>query len=182
PTPTPQPTPTPTTPTPARTTPKPPPTPAPAPPPPPRPSPAVYQWNELSYDVTGDGTAPEMRIGESSWVWQRYGMSIADRRYARGVTVHGRSSVTVDLNRECSGYDAQVGVDDMFAGVGKVSFSVYADGVRLWSSGLVRGREAAVPVHVNLAGRKTVRLVVEPHGPVDSLAPADWAESKFTCS
>jgi hypothetical protein len=109
-------------------------------------------------------------------------MSIADRRYARGVTVHGRSSVTVDLNRECTGYDALVGVDDMSAGLGKVSFSVYADGVRLWSSGLVRGREAAVRVHVNLSGRETVRLVVEPYRDVDSLAPADWAESRFSCS
>ncbi|MFI6937492.1 sigma-70 family RNA polymerase sigma factor [Streptomyces sp. NPDC050287] len=177
--PTPTPAPTPRT-TPA--TPKPPPAPTPAPPPPPPPPPAVYQWSELSYDVTGDGTGPEMRSGESSWVWRRYGMSIADRRYAHGVTVRGRSSVTVDLNRECTGYDALVGVDDMVTGLGTVSFSVYADGIRLWSSGLVRGGETAVPVHVNLAGRGTVRLVVEPYRHVDGLAPADWAESKFTCS
>lgn len=123
-----------------------------------------------------------MRIGQSSWVWQRYGVSIADRQYARGVTVHGHSSVTVDLNRECSAYDAMVGVDDMTAGLGKVYFSVYADGVQLWRSGMIKGGDAAVPVHVNLAGRETVRLVAEPHSYLDNLALADWAESKFTCS
>ncbi|MGW0424182.1 sigma-70 family RNA polymerase sigma factor [Streptomyces sp. NPDC003015] len=178
PAPTPTPTPKPTPP------PKPTPTPTPTPPPtPPAPAPpAVYQWSELAYDVSGDGSEPEMRIGESSWVWQRYGVSIADRTYAHGVTVHGRSSVTIDLNRACSSYDAMAGVDDMTLGLGKVYFSVYADGVRLWRSGLVEGGDPAVPVHVNLAGHRTVRLVVEPHSPFDDLMLADWAESRFRCS
>ncbi|AXE86962.1 sigma-70 family RNA polymerase sigma factor [Streptomyces sp. Go-475] len=158
--------------------PKPTPTPTPTEAPPP---PAVYQLSELSYDVSGDGTKPEIRIGASSWVWQRYGMSVADRRYAHGVTVHGSSSVTIDLNRSCSSYDAFVGVDDMTLGLGKVYFSVYADGARLWRSGLVEGGDPAVPVHVNLTGRSTVRLVVEPHSTLDTLMTADWAESKFTC-
>jgi hypothetical protein len=62
-----------------------------------------------------------------------------------------------------------------------VYFSVYADGVRLWQSGEIDGGDPAVPVHVNIAGRKTVRLVVEPHSSFDDLTLADWAESKFTC-
>ncbi|MCX5256111.1 sigma-70 family RNA polymerase sigma factor [Streptomyces canus] len=175
---TPAPTPTPT----PKPTPPPKPTPTPTLTPTPPPPPAVYQWSELAYDVSGDGSEPEMRIGESSWVWQRYGVSVADQKYAHGVTVHGRSSVVIDLNRACSSYDAMVGVDDMTLGLGKVYFSVYADGVRLWRSGLVEAGDRAVPVHVNLAGSRTVRLVVEPHTPVDDLMLADWAESKFSCS
>lgn len=141
----------------------------------------VYPWNELKYDVTGDGTRPEMRLGASSWVWQRHSLSIAGQRYAHGVTVHGESSVTVDLNRECSAYDAVVGVDDLTAGLGRVSFSVYADGVRLWNSGTIAGGDPAVPVHVSLAGHRTVRLVVEPHSAFDTVALSDWAESRFSC-
>ncbi|MEV5356927.1 sigma-70 family RNA polymerase sigma factor [Streptomyces sp. NPDC052693] len=161
-------------------TPTPTPTPPPPPPPPP-PAPAVYQWSDLSYDVTGDGTGPEMRLGASSWVWKRSGLSVGGQRYAHGVTVHGTSSVTIDLNRPCSAYDALVGVDDLTLKHGKVSFSVYADGVRLWRSGLVEGGDPAVPVHVNLTGRSTVRLVVEPRGALNGLTLADWAESRFTC-
>ncbi|MEU6393380.1 sigma-70 family RNA polymerase sigma factor [Streptomyces sp. NPDC046939] len=158
----------------------------PAPPAPttPRPEPtppAVFQWNELKYGVTGDGTAPEMRLGESSWVWQRYGMSIDGKRYAHGVSVHARSSVTIDLNRACTAYDASAGVDDMTLGLGAVRFSVYVDGARAWSSPVVRGRDAAVPVHVDLTGHKTIRLVAEPRTPFGSVALADWAESRFTC-
>ncbi|MEU1150530.1 sigma-70 family RNA polymerase sigma factor [Streptomyces sp. NPDC005863] len=158
-----------------------PPRPTPKPPPPPPPAPRVYQWNELDYGLTGDGTKPEMRLAESSWVWQRWGLSVGDKRYAHGVTVHGRSSVTIDLNRSCSTYDAVVGVDDMTMGLGRVRFSVYGDGVRLWRSAVVRGGDAAVPVHVNLSGRKTVRLVVEPHTSFDTVALADWAQSRMTC-
>ncbi|MGW3865413.1 NPCBM/NEW2 domain-containing protein, partial [Streptomyces sp. NPDC005047] len=141
----------------------------------------VYQWNELAYDVTGDGTRPEMRLAGSSWVWQRSALSIDGVRYAHGVTVHGRSSVTIDLNRSCSSYDALAGVDDLTMKLGKVHFSVFADGVRLWNSGPVEGGDPAVPVHVDVSGRETVRLVAEPHGPLDSAALADWAQSRFTC-
>ncbi|MFJ4007786.1 sigma-70 family RNA polymerase sigma factor [Streptomyces sp. NPDC090023] len=178
PTPKPRPTPTPT-PTPPKPKPTPTPTPTPTPPPPP---PRSYELSELSYDLTGDGSEPEVRLGESSWVWQRYGMSIGGERYSPGVTVRGDSSVTVDLNRECTAYDAVVGVDDMTLGLGKVAFAVYADGVRLWRSGTVSGGDPAVPVHVNLAGRKTVRLVVEPRGThFDQAALADWVTSRFSC-
>ncbi|MFF4827030.1 sigma-70 family RNA polymerase sigma factor [Streptomyces sp. NPDC001312] len=156
-------------------------TPAPTPTPTPPPAPVVYPWNELKYDITGDGTRPEMRLGASSWVWQRHSLSIAGKRYTHGVTVHGESSVTVDLNRECSAYDAVVGVDDLTAGLGRVSFSVYADGVRLWNSGTIAGGDPAVPVHVSLAGHRTVRLVVEPHSAFDTVALSDWAESRFSC-
>ncbi|MGC0410596.1 RNA polymerase sigma factor (sigma-70 family) [Streptomyces sp. SAI-195] len=194
PTPTPTPTPKPT-PTPAPTPkPKPPPKPTPTPtptptpptppppPPPPPPAPTVYQWSELAYDVSGDGTGPEMRLAGSSWVWQRSALTIDGVRYAHGVTVHGRSSVTVDLNRDCSAYDALAGVDDLTMKLGKVHFSVYADGVRLWNSGMVKGGDPAVPVHVDITGRETLRLVTEPHSPFDSVALADWAQSRFTCT
>jgi len=191
PAPTPTPTPTPTrrpgpspsptpSPTPTRT--PAPATPAPTPTPPPPPAPVEYRWNELAYDVTGDGSGPEMRLAESSWVWQRRSVPIAGRRYEHGVTVHGRSSVTIDLNRQCTAYEARVGVDDSTLGLGRFTFSVRADGVRLWSSGTVKAGQTAVPVHVDLTGRRTVQLVVEPHSAFDTLLPADWAESKFRCS
>ncbi|MFD3477085.1 sigma-70 family RNA polymerase sigma factor [Streptomyces sp. NPDC058695] len=178
PTPTPKPTPEPTPPPKPAPEPTPEPTPKPTPPPP---APAVYQLNQLSYAGLGDGTEPEIRPGESSWVWQRYGLRVADKQYANGVTVHANSSVAIDLNRSCTAYDAFAGVDDMTLGTGAVRFSVYADGARLWRSQVLRGGDPAVPVHVNLAGRTAIRLVTEPQTNFDSLAVGDWAESRFTC-
>ncbi|MER7820724.1 NPCBM/NEW2 domain-containing protein, partial [Streptomyces sp. NPDC096153] len=156
-------------------------TPAPSPTPPPPTT--VYQLNRLQYGVAGDHTNPEVRLGASSWVWKRHGMSIGGTRYEHGVSVHARSSVTIDLNRECTAYDALVGVDDMTPGLGSVRFSVYADGVRQWRSPVLRGGDPAVPVSVDLPGLGTLRLVVEPHGPrpLAATAIADWARSRITC-
>ncbi|MFE6025946.1 sigma-70 family RNA polymerase sigma factor [Streptomyces niveus] len=152
--------------------------PAPAPPPP---APEVYQVNQLKYDVTGDGSGPQVRIGESSWLWQRPGMSIGGTRYGHGASMHARGSVTIELNRRCATYQALVGVDDMTLGLGAVRFSVYGDGSRLWRSPVVRGGDPAVPVSVGIGGRRTIRLVVEPHTPFDTVAVADWAQSRISC-
>ncbi|WP_345943868.1 NPCBM/NEW2 domain-containing protein, partial [Streptomyces sp. SID3212] len=84
--------------------------------------------NQLKYGVLGDGTAPEVRLGGSGWLWQRSNVSIGGTRYAYGVTMQAGSSVTIDLNRSCVSYEAMVGVDDMTLGVGSVRFSVYGDG------------------------------------------------------
>ncbi|MCW5250185.1 sigma-70 family RNA polymerase sigma factor [Streptomyces sp. SHP 1-2] len=158
-----------------------PPPPSPSPTPTPPAPPAVYQWNELAYDVGGDGTGPEMRLAQSSWVWQRTSLSIGGEEHAHGVTVRGRSSATIDLNRACTAYDALVGVDDLSMGLGELRFTVLADGTPLWTSGPVRGGTPAVPVHVDITGHKTLTLTVEPSSPLDEVVLADWAESRFTC-
>ncbi|MFJ4920790.1 sigma-70 family RNA polymerase sigma factor [Streptomyces sp. NPDC088725] len=183
--PSPSPEPTPARPTqaaPAEPAPTPAPTPAPPPPLPPAPVPAVYQVNELKYGVLGDGTTPEVRLGGGGWLWQRSSMSIGSTRYGHGVTMHGTGSVTIDLNRPCTAYEARVGVDDLALGLGAVRFSVYGDRGRLWRSPLLHGHDAAVPVRVGISGQKTIRLVVEPHTPLDAVALADWAESRITCA
>ncbi|MER8042444.1 sigma-70 family RNA polymerase sigma factor [Streptomyces sp. NPDC094032] len=179
PTPTPPPKPTPTPrPTPSKTTAKPTPTPTPAPP-------AVYQINRLEYGIFGDGTKPEVSLSESSWMWQRSRLSMDGTRYAHGVSVHAPSSLLIDLNRQCTGYDAVVGIDDLtfpMKKVGGVRFSVYGDGERLWRSEVIRPGDAPVPVHVGISGRRQIRLVVEEHTPFGRASVADWAQSQITCS
>lgn len=151
-------------------------------PPPVPPAPREYQVSRLAYDVTGDGSGPEVLIGQSGWLWQRSGMSVGGTRYGHGVSTHARGSVTIALNRPCATYRALVGVDDMTLGLGALRFSVYGDGSRLWRSPVVRGGDAAVAVNVGISGRKTIRLVVEPHTPFDSVAVADWAHSRISCA
>ncbi|MGW4232948.1 sigma-70 family RNA polymerase sigma factor [Streptomyces sp. NPDC004980] len=197
--PTPEPEPTPT-PTPAPPAPEPapeparpeppasaPPEPSPEPPapstPPPPPPPEVYQVNELAYSVAGDHTGPEILLGETRGVvWQRTELSIGSTTYAHGVTVHARSSVAIQLNRPCTRYQAMVGVDDLTEMLGPVRFSVVGgDGARLWESPVMRGGDPAVATSVGIEGQGTIRLVVEPAGPLGGLTLADWAESRISC-
>ncbi|MEU3581446.1 sigma-70 family RNA polymerase sigma factor [Streptomyces globisporus] len=186
--PTPSPTPSPEPPPkPAPPAPSPPPSPKPTPKPPkptpPPPAPEVYQVSELAYSVFGDQSEPEVVMGQSSWVWQRSNVSVASTRYAHGVTVHARSSVTIQLNRPCTRYEAMVGVDDLTLGLGAVRFSVFnGDGARLWRSPVMEGGEPAVPVSVGIAGQSSIRLVVEPEGPMGGVALADWADSRISCT
>ncbi|MFD5100488.1 sigma-70 family RNA polymerase sigma factor [Streptomyces albidochromogenes] len=169
-------------PAPAPPEPEPTPPPAPTPPPPPPPAaPVVYQVNTLKYGAFGDRTEPEVRVARSSWLWQRYGVSIGGVRYGNGVTTHAKSSVTIDLNRACTTYDALVGIDDMTMGIGAARFSLYGDGALLWRSGLVRGNDGAVAVRAGISGRKSIRLVVEPEHPHESMVLADWAHSRISC-
>ncbi|MEU0381884.1 sigma-70 family RNA polymerase sigma factor [Streptomyces cyaneofuscatus] len=182
-----EPTPSPEPPEPAPPAPSPPPPPepdpSPEPPPPPPPAPTVYQVSELSYSLLGDHTEPEVVTGRSSWIWQRTNVAIAETRYAHGVTVHARSSVTIQLNRPCTRYEAMVGVDDLTMGLGAVRFSVYTgDGARLWRSPVMAGGAPAVPVSVGIAGQSSIRLVVEPEGPLGGVALADWADSRISCA
>ncbi len=142
----------------------------------------MYQVSELAYTLLGDHTGPEVVLGESSWVWQRSGMSIGGTQYAHGVTVQGRSSVDIQLNRSCTRYEAVVGVDDLTMGLGSVRFSVLdGDGVRLWQSPVMNGDDPAVPVSVGIEGLERIRLLVEPAVPFGGVALADWAESRISC-
>ncbi|MGA5868357.1 sigma-70 family RNA polymerase sigma factor [Streptomyces cinereoruber] len=186
--PAPEPTPRPTPPASPKPTPKPTPAPKPKPTPspqkPPPAPPAVYPVDELDYGIFGDGTKPEVSMAESGFMWQRRGLSVGGTRYAHGVSVHAPSSLVIDLNRQCTSYDAMVGVDDLSAlfGVGGVRFSVYGDGQRLWWSGVIEAGDPPVPVHVDITGRSRLRLVVEEAGPLGRAAIADWARSRISCS
>ncbi|MFC9754396.1 sigma-70 family RNA polymerase sigma factor [Streptomyces sp. NPDC056921] len=161
------------------------PTPTPTPtrtPPPPPPAPTVYKVSELNYSLLGDHTEPEVVLGESSWVWQRSNVSIGGTAYAHGVTVNSSSSVTIQLNKQCTRYEAMVGIDDMTMGLGSVRFSVFnGDGARLWQSPVMNGDDPAVPVGVGIAGQKSIRLVVERARPGGVMALADWANSRISC-
>jgi RNA polymerase sigma factor (sigma-70 family) len=189
PTPTAQPTPTPTHAPPAKPKPPPQPTRKPTPPPvpPPPPAPTTYNVNSLPVGRTGQKSdRPTIRLTPlGSWWWDRWGLGIGGTTYAHGITVHAPSSLTIDLNRSCVSYDARAGVDDLVGplrGIA-VTFSVYGDSTRLWSSGPVHAGDRAVPTHVGIAGRKTIRLVVSPAGHGLGLANlADWADSVITCS
>ncbi|MYS24276.1 regulator [Streptomyces sp. SID4948] len=179
--PTPTPTPSPT----ATPTPPPPTSPPPTSPPPPPPAPVVYQVNSLPVGRGGQSAAgPTIRPGGGSWWWDRWGLTIGGTRYGPGITVHGLSTVTIDLNRACVSYDARAGVDDLSSWLGApVRFAVYGDGSRLWSSPVVRGGDAAVPVHVGLKGVRSVELVVQPQrSGLALVALADWADARITCS
>ncbi|SEG94593.1 RNA polymerase sigma factor, sigma-70 family [Actinacidiphila yanglinensis] len=180
PTPTPKPKPAPPRPTPTPVK----PTPTPTPPPP---APIAYRVNSLPVGLLGQ-SADEPTItpeGLGDWWWDRSDPTVDGTTYDHGITVHAPSTVTIALNRSCVSYDARAGIDDLVSPLVRtaVTFAVYADGTRLWSSGPIHPGDPAVPVHVGLTGRTSIQLVVTPSSGSFAFANlADWADSVITCA
>ncbi|MFE6839209.1 sigma-70 family RNA polymerase sigma factor [Streptomyces sp. NPDC057705] len=166
---------------------KPSPTPSPSrtsakPTPPPSKPEQGFQLARLEHSAYGDHSGPELQTWRSSWVWQRWGLEMGGRRFAQGITVNSRSSVEIALNRPCTSFSAQAGVDGLSIFTdGSVRFSVYGDGQRLWQSAAVGHEDPPVGVQVSLAGRKTLRLVVEKTGPGSLPTLASWADAVISC-
>ncbi|MFJ9911769.1 sigma-70 family RNA polymerase sigma factor [Actinacidiphila glaucinigra] len=155
------------------------PQPTPTPTPTPVPDPVVHRLSNLGYGAAGRSDRPTLRLGD--WVWQRWGLRIGGTRHPDGVTVGAPSTVTIDLNRSCTAFDAVVGIDDIALGLGAARFSVHGDHGQLWRSEVLRGGDPGVPVHVPIAGNSTIRLKVEPTRRLHLANVADWAVARITC-
>ncbi|MFG2481791.1 sigma-70 family RNA polymerase sigma factor [Streptomyces virginiae] len=157
------------------------PSPKPTPPPAPKP-PQGFQLAALAHSVYGDHSGPEVQTWRSGWVWQRHGLEVGGRRFTHGITVNSRSSVEITLNRQCTTFSAQAGVDGLSLFTdGAVRFSVYADGERLWQSAALGHEDPPAAVQVPLTGRKTLRLMVERAGPGSLPTLASWADAVLSC-
>jgi hypothetical protein len=102
--------------------------------------------------------------------------------YAKGLGVHAYSDVRFNLNGQYTTFTAMVGIDDYVGNQGSVVFEVWKDGVRAWSSPLLTGRDAAVPVNVDVTGARELRLVVTDGGDWIGWDHADWADAKLTAA
>ena len=99
--------------------------------------------------------------------------------YPKGLGVHANSQLEYDLGGRFKTFEAVVGVDDEVGNNGSVVFEVWADGARLYQSGVLRGPQAGVPVSVDVAGRQRLRLVVANGGDNINYDHADWADARL---
>ncbi|OEV34391.1 hypothetical protein HS99_0035860 [Kitasatospora aureofaciens] len=138
-------------------------------------------WKPGNHRVPPEG--PSIRRKGSDRFWQRDGGWIGGDYHPHAITVHAPATTLVDLNRSCTSFDAVAGVDDATLSPGGVVFTVQSgDGSTLWRSRPIGAGDDAVPVHVPLAGQKSIRLVVTPvHGIWSALNVADWAQARFRC-
>ena len=81
----------------------------------------------------------------------------------------------------CTAFISDVGVDDETNGTGSLIFQVWADGTKLFDSGIMTGTTAAKSVNVNITGKSQLTLMVNDDG--DGLAAdhADWAGARLNC-
>jgi len=110
-------------------------------------------------------------------------LTIGSLHYAHGFGTHANSRLLIDLQGHATRFAASVGVDGEVAeGRGSVEFFVVGDGKTLWQSGVMRGKEPAKEVSVDLTGVKRLLLRVGDAGDGIAYDHADWAEAAIEYS
>ena len=99
--------------------------------------------------------------------------------YAKGLGVHANSEVSFDLNGQYDRFISDVGVDDEVDNAGSVIFQVWADGVKLFDSGLMAGPSDTQTVNIDLTGKLKLKLVALNGGDDGTLDHASWGGARL---
>ncbi len=105
--------------------------------------------------------------------------------YAKGLGVHASSRIAYALSGSCTSFQAEIGIDDEVrfqTTRGSVVFQVWADGNKLYDSGVMTHTTATKSLNVNLTGRTRLELVVTDAGDGNWYDHADWANPRVGCN
>ncbi len=150
---------------------------------PPRPSGHVY-LSDLPWTYVTNGYGPvelDRTNGEANPL-DGAPIRLRGAAYDKGLGVHAPSLLRYRLGRACTRFIADVGIDDDVAGQGSVRFEVWADGERLFESGLVTGTTPPRAVSVDVSGKWDLRLFVSMGGDTFALDHSVWAAARLECA
>lgn len=106
---------------------------------------------DLTQTVCGYGETRSRRTTDGQ------NLSVAGTVYQRGIGWHAPGSIVVQFpNAEPKRFRANFGIADETNGNGHMKFRAYADGVEIWSSGFIVGKQPAVPCDVEFSGKTFV--------------------------
>ena len=106
-------------------------------------------------------------------------LTVAGKVYARGLGTHASSEILYQVGNRYRRLEAEVGVDDEKGGAGTVVFQVYADGRKVFDSGVMRGHDPAKRVSVPLDDVDELLLAVTDAGDGIVCDHADWASARL---
>jgi M6 family metalloprotease-like protein len=148
--------------------------------PPPTPGTNLTYLSDLTPLSTLNGWGPVERDRSNGEMAAGDGgpLRINGQTFQKGLGVHAQSDVRYALNGHFTTFSAVVGIDDEVGDLGSVVFEVWKDGVRAWSSPRLTGRDAGVPVTLDVTSTQELRLVVTTAGDGNLFDHADWADAK----
>jgi alpha-galactosidase len=88
----------------------------------------------------------------------------------------------VRLGGRCTSFSASVGVDDEVTGVGTVDFQVWADGDMLVDTGVVKSKDPAKALALDVTGKNELRLWVGNGNDGNLYDHADWGNAQLQCA
>jgi len=113
-----------------------------------------------------------------------YPITLQGHTYSKGIGVVPQSDVEYYLGNNCTHLSATVGINDIVDQInpqgGTAIFQIFADGTKIYDSGLVT-RAATKSVDVNLTGAKVLTLHVDDGGDGNYNDRTDWADLQLIC-
>jgi hypothetical protein len=88
-------------------------------------------------------------------------IQLGGARYAHGVSMHSKATLTWDLGGQYARLRALAGIADLVAPEGDCAVDILADGKSLWSRPSVRGGDKPIALDLDLAGAKTLEVRVD---------------------
>jgi len=134
----------------------------------------IYAANGLGpieRDTNNGGTAP----GDGMPI------KIRGQSFTKGLGTAAPAAVIYRLGGKCSRFTATVGVDDATAGQGSVRFQVIADGDVLFDSMNLTGASAAMPIDVDITGKRRLKLHATNADDGAAQDRASWGDAKVEC-
>jgi NPCBM/NEW2 domain/Alpha galactosidase C-terminal beta sandwich domain len=124
---------------------------------------AYVGWGTMTKDRSIDGNP--IRLGGAT--------------YSKGLGVHAFSGVEYDLGGVASRFQAVIGVDneEIGDGPGSVDFQVYADGMRIYDSGVMYTNTPPQTINLNVNGVSRLVLGVNDGDDGINFDHADWANA-----
>jgi hypothetical protein len=133
---------------------------------------------ELDKNVGGPKLGGESRI------------IVNGKTYAKGLGTHSNADIRYVLDGSCSVFSAEIGIDDRVdytepggkvIPFGSVVFQVFADGTKIFDSGLVKGDSPTQIFNLDIGKKRELRLVVNDGGDGKLHDWADWGQAKLHC-
>jgi len=107
-------------------------------------------------------------------------IKLGGKTYAHGIGTHAVGCMAIDLHGAATSFQAVAGVDDERKGSGSVTFSVIVDNKEVFTSRVLHGGDAPVPVNVDLKGAQKLLLIAGDGGDGIGDDHADWADAAIT--
>jgi alpha-galactosidase len=130
----------------------------------------------------------DLDIGKTQQGWgsprkdasvDRNSLQIGGQTYERGLGTHADSTLYIRLDKGTRRFTAMVGVDDEVGTLGTVEFHVLADGREIYTSGVLKGGQAARKVSLDLSATDMLILMVTSGPDGINYDHADWADAVF---
>ncbi|GMQ60630.1 hypothetical protein AN1V17_50310 [Vallitalea sediminicola] len=106
-------------------------------------------------------------------------LTINGNTYAKGIGAHANSEIIYNLDGAYTIFYSHIGVDDEVGTNSTMVFEVYADGEKIYESGVMTPSDSYKEINEDITGVNELKLVITDAGDGINSDHGDWADAKL---